>query len=66
MTKELYTLQQTANYLQVDELTIHVFIRKEINPLPAFKVGAQWRFYKDKIDNWVKDNGNIKPERAGD
>lgn len=51
---ELMTLREVSAYLRVDDLTVHTFIREENNPLPAFKVGVQWRFYKNTVDDWVR------------
>lgn len=51
--EDIITLQEVANYLKVDERTIHRMLK--LNELPAFKVGNQWRFKKEIIDKWIED-----------
>ena len=58
MTEKLLTLEQVAEYLNVDKFTVyHLLAVKE---LPAFKVGNQWRFKKKMIENWLMKNSNMK------
>lgn len=55
---ELMTLEEVANYLRVTTKTIYRMIDK--GSIPARKVGHQWRFDKDSIDNWLKQNSTKK------
>ena len=61
MEKRLLTIAEVAKYLNVDKLTVYRFVRKK--KLPAFKVGAQWRFRKELIDSWLEANSNLLKKR---
>ncbi|GAB6283471.1 MAG: hypothetical protein STSR0008_22410 [Ignavibacterium sp.] len=49
--KEIMTVKQVADYLQMDEHTIYKLSRS--GKIPALKIAGQWRFKKDVIDNWL-------------
>jgi excisionase family DNA binding protein len=59
---ELLTVQELANYLKLNPVTV---IRKaKSGELPCMKVGRQFRFDKQQIDEWLVTNsvnktGNI-------
>jgi len=49
---EILTIKDVAKYLKVNERTVYrLAASKEI---PAFKVGNVWRFRKDELDQWIK------------
>ena len=48
---KLLTVKEVANYLVVTERTVYRLIKDPL--FPAFKVGGQWRFKIDLIDNWM-------------
>lgn len=56
-TTKLMTLQQVADYLQVNKKTIYRLL--EQSKIPATKVGRQWRFEKALIDVWLSDRSVI-------
>lgn len=45
------TLEEVASYLRVHPSTIYRLLKK--GRLPAFKVGSDWRFNLESIDNWA-------------
>jgi excisionase family DNA binding protein len=49
---KLLTVKEVAAYLVVTERTVYRLI-KDPN-FPAFKVGGQWRFKIDLIDDWMR------------
>jgi excisionase family DNA binding protein len=51
---ELMKLEEVADYLRVAEKTIYRLIDKR--GIPATKVGHQWRFDKEDIDTWLRQN----------
>ena len=55
--KEIMTVKQVAEYLQMDEHTIYKLSRS--GKIPAFKIAGQWRYKKEVIDKWIKD-GSLK------
>ncbi|MBU2529855.1 MAG: helix-turn-helix domain-containing protein [Elusimicrobia bacterium] len=54
--RQLLTIKQVAKYLQLDETTIYSYAQKA--KIPAIKVGYNWRFKREDIDDWLE---NKKP-----
>lgn len=52
MDKEVLTVKQVAEFLQMDERTIYKLAKQ--GDIPAFKVSNQWRFLKKDIESWVE------------
>lgn len=50
--KEILTAKEVATYLHLHPLTVHKYARE--GKIPAFKIGADWRFHKHYIDQWIK------------
>lgn len=44
---------EAAEYLGVKATTIREWIKKN-NEIPAHKIGRQWKFKKEELDEWVK------------
>jgi excisionase family DNA binding protein len=49
--KPVMTARDVATFLDVDEITVYRLARK--GELPAFKVGGQWRFDRNTLDQWM-------------
>jgi len=49
----VFTVQELSNYLRMKPVTIYKHAKA--GRLPAFKVGASWRFKKSTIDRWISD-----------
>ena len=47
----LMTIEDLADYLKVTRRTIYDWLKH--NKVPALKLVGQWRFKKDKIDDWL-------------
>jgi excisionase family DNA binding protein len=47
------TLEEVAEYLRVHPSTVYRLLKKR--QIPAFKVGSDWRFNLESIDNWRAD-----------
>lgn len=54
MMDEILTIKELSAYLKTSEKTIYRLLSK--SEIPAFKVGTVWRFKKDDIDKWIKEN----------
>jgi len=50
--KEILTIKQVSEYLQVNERTIYKLAKS--GDIPSFKIGGQWRFKQADIDNWIE------------
>jgi excisionase family DNA binding protein len=46
-----FTVAEVAEFLRVHHTTIYRLIKKQ--DLPAFKIGADWRFSKQAIEKWL-------------
>ena len=60
---KLITVKEVANYLVVTERTVYRLIKDPT--FPAFKVGGQWRFKMELIDDWMRRDratGHPSPE----
>ena len=52
MTDQIMTVKQVAEYLKVNERTVYRMATAK--KLPAFKVGAAWRFKQSEIERWIE------------
>lgn len=58
MREQLMTLEEVAEYLNVDRFTVYRLLSQK--ELPAFKVGNQWRFKRKLIEAWLRKNSNVR------
>jgi excisionase family DNA binding protein len=58
MQETLMTIEQVAEYLRIDKFTVYRLVTQK--RIPAFKVGSQWRFKQDLIEDWLRKNSNIE------
>lgn len=49
---EILTIKEIADYLKVTERTIYRLAAAK--QMPAFKIGGSWRFSRQDIDGWIK------------
>ena len=47
---KVITVGELAEYLRVHRSTLYRLLRKQ--QLPGFKIGSDWRFTTDAIDQW--------------
>jgi excisionase family DNA binding protein len=45
------TVRELAAYLRVHQTTVYRLLREQ--KLPAFRVGADWRFNREAIERWM-------------
>ncbi|MCQ9207557.1 MAG: helix-turn-helix domain-containing protein [Omnitrophica bacterium] len=55
---KLMDFKEIKKYLKVSRATMYRLVNEK--KIPAFKVGRQWRFKKDRLDKWLEENENIK------
>ena len=46
------TLEEVARFLKVHPSTVYRLLKKK--QIPAFKMGSDWRFNQESIEQWVK------------
>ncbi len=51
--EDILTVKEVADYLKVTERTLYRLAQK--GKIPAFKVGGSWRFRRDDLDHWIRD-----------
>ena len=54
METDIMTIKEVANYLKMTEKTIYRLAKER--KIPSFKVGGNWRFKKEAIDEWIERN----------
>lgn len=63
MEREILTIREMADYLQVNERTLYRLANKGAEP--AFRVASARWFRKRDIDNWIAEQSQIShPEDA--
>jgi excisionase family DNA binding protein len=58
---EILTVKEVASYLKIAEKTAYRFVAE--GKIPAFKVGSAWRFRREEIDRWIKEQ-ELKERRT--
>ncbi|MFC2076205.1 helix-turn-helix domain-containing protein [candidate division KSB1 bacterium] len=56
-TDKWLTLNELSSYLKIGRTKLYQMVQE--GQMPASKVGTQWRFDRDEIDEWLK---NQRPE----
>jgi excisionase family DNA binding protein len=49
---EILSIKDAAGYLKLNQMTVYKLAQK--GALPAFKVGGNWRFQKETLDEWMR------------
>ncbi len=57
MVDEIMTVEQLAKYLKTGITTIYKLAQE--GKIPGTKVGNQWRFRKERIDEWMDQGGKV-------
>lgn len=57
MADEIMTVEELAKYLKTGVATIYKLAQE--GKIPATKVGNQWRFRKEKIDEWMDKGSKV-------
>lgn len=51
---EIMSLDELAAYLKVSRSTLYKLVQQ--GGIPGQKVGKQWRFHKNAVDDWLRAN----------
>jgi excisionase family DNA binding protein len=57
---KIMTAREVAAYLRLNEVTVYKYAAE--GKIPAFRVGKQWRFKKDKIEAYTEQDGTNSGE----
>ena len=58
---KLMTAKELSKYLKLNEITIYKYVQE--GKIPGFKIGSQWRFDRDEIDEFLR-NSRPKPNHS--
>jgi len=58
----IMTPKEAASYLGLHLITVYRLIKKQ--ELPGFKIGGQWRFKKDLLDEWISKKISSRGEKG--
>ena len=50
--EQIMTLREVAQYLGLHVMTVYKLTRE--GRVPAAKIGGQWRFKRDVLDDWLE------------
>ena len=53
MEKEILTIEEAAEYLQIGKRSLYKLIKEK--KVPAKKVLNKWRFDRDSLKAWIKE-----------
>ena len=56
MTSDIMTIQEVCEYLKLNNKTAYRLAAE--GKIPGFKVGGSWRFRKQEIEKWIKEQEN--------
>ena len=58
MTNRPYlSIQEVARRFRVNTTTVYRLVKE--GRLPAFKVGNQWRFSEERLQQWIADRERV-------
>ncbi len=60
--RAIMTPREAAGYLGLHIITIYRLVKA--GGIPGFKIGGQWRFKKDLLDEWIKDKIKVNSQEA--
>jgi excisionase family DNA binding protein len=60
MDKPYLTLDEVAELLSVSVDTVRNWINRKKDPLPAFKIGREWRVQREDLEKFIQDRKNVQ------
>jgi excisionase family DNA binding protein len=58
--REVMTLKQLAEYLQASRQSLLNWTKRSNHPLPVHYIGADPRFHRSEVDQWSKEEADLK------
>lgn len=56
------SVQEVAAHLGVSRETVYAWIKNKA--MPAHRVGRHWKFKKDEVDQWVRNDGAAEDDES--
>jgi excisionase family DNA binding protein len=60
MDKPYLTVDEIAEMLQVSIDTVRNWINRKKDPLPAFKLGREWRVERADLEKFIRERKNTQ------
>ncbi len=60
MPNPILTISELSKYLHIHRATIYRMLRE--GRLPGFRIGSDWRFSLEAIEQWLRDQINTEIE----
>ena len=57
----IMTIEEVAKYLKIPKSTVYILAQE--GKIPCQKVGRQWRFRKNTIDNWLDSQSDLTSKK---
>ena len=58
---KVLTVEEVADFLQIHPSTVYRLLKNR--RIPAFRMGSDWRFNQESIEQWVKKMEDGQPAR---
>ena len=62
MEDQYYSVEEVAALLKVSVETVRAYIKAKRNPLPAYRLGREYRIDKNEFQEWMKTRRNTNEE----
>jgi excisionase family DNA binding protein len=56
------TVEEVAAILRVGVETVRSYISRKKDPLPAYKLGREYRIHKAEFEKWMQNRKNTQEE----
>ena len=53
--KNWLSVEEVGHHLGVSKETVYRMLEQDANTIPAHRLGKLWRFNKDEVDTWLKN-----------
>ena len=61
MSAGFMTVQEVAEYLTLGRQKVYRLSQKGV--LPAYKFGSEWRYKKERIDQWIEEQDTYQKKK---
>lgn len=62
MDKPYLTVEDIAQLLEVGIDTVRNWINRKKDPLPAYKIGREWRIKREDFDRFMQERKNTQDD----
>jgi len=63
LTMKFMTIEEVAKYLRLKKQKLYTFAQR--GDIPAYKFGREWRFKKDRLEQWIEEHENTNHKGKG-